>query len=178
MAGLRTVKRSFSDPKVQKSLLRILRENVLCSMSTVSPGNRAHINTAYFCYSPAMEVYFLSDASSTHCRNLEKNSSMAITIFRSAQAWGRPDRGLQLFGTCHPAAAVHRANAELLYGRRFPTYLRYMVSVRGKDRRTGGQLRSYRFYRFVPREVKILDEREFGGGVFIVASLKGLKGPR
>src|SRR2546426_12332246 len=109
MAGLRAVKRSFSDPKVRKSVLRILRENALCSMATVARGDRAHINTAYFCYSPAVEVYFLSDASSTHCCNLEKNPSMAITIFRSAQVWGRPDRGLQLFGTCTAATGVHRA---------------------------------------------------------------------
>src|SRR2546422_1102501 len=161
MAGLRTVKRSFSDPKGQKSLLRILRENVLCSMSTVSPGNRAHINTAYFCYSPAIEVFFLSDAGSLHCRNLERNPSLAMTIFRSGQVWGRPDRGLQLFGTCAPAMGAHRSNAERLYGQRFPAYLRLTLSVRGEDRRTGDQLRSYRFYRFVPRKVKILDEREF-----------------
>jgi len=178
MAGPRTVKRSFSDPKVRKSVLRILRENVLCSIATVARGDRAHINTSYFCYSPAMDFYFLSDASSTHCRNLEKNPSMAMTIFRSAQVWGRPDRGLQLFGACHPATGVHRANAERLYGRRFPAYVRYTMSVRGADRRAGDQLRSYRFYRFVPREVKILDEREFGGGVFILASLKGRKRSR
>jgi len=178
MAGLRAVKRSFSDPKVRKSVLRILRENVLCSMATVASGDRAHINTAYFCYSPAMEVYFLSDARSLHCRNLERNPSMAITIFRSTQVWGRPDRGLQFFGTCHAAKGVNRASAERLYGRRFPGYFRYTMGVRAEDRRTGDQLRSYRFYRFVPREVKILDERVFGGGVFIVASLTGRKGSR
>ena len=178
MAGLRTVKRSFSDPRVRKSVLRILRENVLCSMATIARGDRAHINTAYFCYSPAMEVYFLSDGSSLHCRNIERNPSMAITIFRSTQTWGRPDRGLQLFGACHPARGIQVSNAERLYGTRFPAYLRYTMSVRGEDRRTGNQLRSYQFYRFVPREVKILDEREFGGGVFIVASLKARKGSR
>jgi uncharacterized protein YhbP (UPF0306 family) len=171
MAGLRTVRRSYADPRVQKSMFRILRENVLCSISTVAPGNRAHINTAYFCYSPDLELYFLSEVDSVHCRNLERNASMAMTIFRSAQVWGLPSRGIQLFGRAHPAKGVHAETAERLYGRRFPAYLRYTRSTRAKDRGMGAQLRSYRFYRFVPRTVKILDEAEFGGGVFGVATV-------
>jgi len=44
-----------------------------------------------------------------------------------------------------------------------------------EDRRQAEQLRSYRFYRFVPTRVKILDERVFGGGVFAVASVPRLR---
>ena len=176
MAGLRTVRRAWSEPRVQKSLSRILRENVLCSISTISARSRAHINTAYFSCSPDLEVYFLSDTGSIHCRNLERNASMAMTIFRSAQAWGRPNRGVQLFGTGRLADGADAERAERLYGSRFPAYLRYTRSPKAKDRKMGAQLRSYRFYRFVPRTVKILDEREFGGGVFIVVTVPTLKG--
>ncbi len=176
MARLRTVRRSYANPRVQTSLSRILRENVLCSISTIAPRNRAHINTAYFCYSPDLELYFLSDVDSLHCRNLERNASMAMTIFRSAQAWGVPNRGIQLFGTGRQARGVHAERAERFYGSRFLPYLRYTRSTRAKDRRMGDQLRSYRFYRFVPRTVKILDEAEFGGGVFVVATVPKPKG--
>src|SRR3989442_734581 len=55
------VKRRFLDKRIQRSVFRILRDSALCSMSTVAPGNRAHINTAYFCYSPDLNFYFLSD---------------------------------------------------------------------------------------------------------------------
>jgi len=178
MAGLRTVRRSFADTRLQKSLLRILRENVLCSIATVAPRNRAHINTAYFAYSPDLEVYFLSDLDSFHGKNLERNASMAMTIFRSAQAWGVPNRGIQLFGTASRATGQAAKRAERFYGRRFPAYLRYVRSTRAKDRAMGDQLRSYRFYRFVPRTVKILDEGEFGGGVFVVATVPRRKGSR
>jgi len=176
MAGLRTVRRSYADPRVRKSLFRILRGNVLCSISTVAPGKRAHINTAYFCFSPDLLLYFLSDADSIHARNLERNASMAVTIFRSAQKWGVANRGIQLFGIARQAKGDQEKKAERFYGKRFPAYLRYTLSTRTKDRRMRGGLRSYRFYRFVPRTIKILDEAEFGGGVFVVATVPRPKG--
>jgi uncharacterized protein YhbP (UPF0306 family) len=178
MAGLRTVRRSFADTQLQKSLLRIFRENVLCSIATVAPRNRAHINTAYFCYSPDFDLYFLSHMDSLHCKNLDRNASMAMTIFRSAQPWGVPNLGIQLFGTARRAKGATAKRAERFYGRRFPAYLRYVRSTQGKDRAMGDQLQSYRFYRFVPRTVKILDEGEFGGGVFVVATVPRRKGSR
>ena len=55
--------------------------------------------------------------------------------------------------------------AERLYGKRFPPYAKWMA---GRNE-VGKRLRTYRFYRFVARKVKILDEREFGAGVFVVA---------
>ena len=178
MAGLRTVRRSFADPTLQRSLRRILRENVLCSISTVAPRNRAHINTAYFCYSPDLELYFLSHTDSLHCMNLDRNASMAMTIFRSDQPWGVPNRGVQLFGTARRATGAAAKRAEGVYGRRFPAYLRVTRSTRTEDRAMGDQLRSYRFYRFVPRTLKVLDEGVFGGGVFVIATVPRRKGSR
>ena len=167
---LRIVAREFRG-RVRRSALRILRENVLCSIATVAPGDRAHINTAYFCYSDRLEFYFLSDPSSTHCRNLARNPSMAMAIFRSSQPWNRSGRGLQLFGTCREARGSHAARGERLYGERFRSYRTWMAGTSERERRLAAGLRTYRFYRFVPTKVKILDEAEFGGGVFVTASL-------
>lgn len=169
---LRTVKRPDDDPKVRRSISRILRESPLCSMATVGPGGRAHINTAYFCYSDRMDVYFLSDPGSIHCRNLANRPTMAITISRSSQAWGRSDRGLQLFGTCREASGRTATTAERLYAGRFPQYARWMHGTSAAARRQAAQLRAYRFYRFRTRRVKILDEAEFGGAVFVVVDVR------
>ena len=169
---VRFVKTRFSEARIRKSIARILRENVLCSMSTIAPGNRAHINTAYFCYSPDLTLYFLSDPGSLHCKNLERHPSMAMTIFTSAQDWGGSDRGMQLFGTCRRIRGRATKESERLYGARFPAYGRWMRGTSEDDRRQAAQLRSYGLYRFRPTAVKILDEREFGGGVFVLASVR------
>jgi len=171
LSYLKTVRRRWSEAAVQQSIRRILRENVLCSMSTIGSRNRPHINTAYFCYSPSLEIFFLSDAGSAHGRNLERSPSTAMAVFRSTQVWGGSDRGLQLFGTCHPAAGPFARQAAQFYGKRFPRYDRIVASTSGAAKRAADQLRSYTFYRFVPRTVKILDERVFGGAVFVVVSV-------
>ena len=173
---VRLVSRGFSESRVRKSIFRILRENTLCSMSTVNRLNRAHINTAYFCYSPDIELYFLSDLTSVHSRNTSRNSSMAMAIFRSSQNWGAPDRGLQLFGTCAEVRGDEAVRAERLYGGRFPLYSKWLSGASKDEKRLASILRSYRFHRFLPERVKVLDEAEFGGGVFVTARVRRLQG--
>ena len=168
---VKPVGKRFSDDRIRRSISRILRENVLCSMSTLSPGNRPHINTAYFCYTPELELYFLSDPSSQHCRNLERNPALAMTIFRSAQAWGGQDRGIQLFGTCRRTRGRGAQDAERWYAARFSSYAKWMKGLSPAEQRQAALLRSYAFYRFLPRRIKILDEREFGGAMFVTAAV-------
>ena len=76
----------ISPQRIRKCVSRILAEATsLCSISTVAPGNRAHIYTAFVAVSRNLDLYFLSDPESLHCRNLEANPSMAMTIFDSRQ---------------------------------------------------------------------------------------------
>jgi hypothetical protein len=71
-----------------------------------------------------------------------------------------------MFGMCRETKGEYARQAELLYGKRFQAFTKWKttdsddVSVR------------YHFYRFVAREIKILDENEFGGGVFVSAALR------
>ena len=164
---LKTVKKRFSEESVRRSVLRMLRESRLCSMATIGARNLAHINTAYFCFSPQFELFFLSDPSSHHCRNLGRNPSMAMTVFRSSQVWGGPDRGLQLFGDCRETEGPTASRAARMYGMRFPRYAKIIKGTTASQRRQAAQLRSYRFYRFVPDRMKILDEAAFGGSRFV-----------
>ncbi|MGH2626267.1 MAG: pyridoxamine 5'-phosphate oxidase family protein [Anaerolineales bacterium] len=155
--------------RLRASIRRTLRENSLCSLATVTPHGKAHISTAYFCWSPDLQLYFLSDILSVHCRNLRANPSMAMAIFRSDQQWGKSDRGLQLFGNCVKTRSLETMRAARLYGRRFPTYSRWLQATSGREKQLAEQLGTYRFYRFEPREIKILDEWQFGGGVIVTA---------
>ena len=162
---LRVVTEEFSG-RVRESALRILMENVLCSMSTVATGNRAHINTAYFCYSDDLELYFLSHPDSLHCRNVFSRPVIAMTVFSSSQPWSSPGRGLQVFGRCGQATGIHARRAEHLYGKRFPRYARWQASLKKAD--AGAE---YRFYRLVASTLKILDERVLGDAVFGCATV-------
>lgn len=171
LLGMRILQKDFTDRRVKRSLFRILKENKLCSMATVSPDREAHINTAYFAYSHEPELFFVSYPDSIHCQNLLKNPSMAMTVFSSKQTWGRADTGVQLFGTCREAKGQLIRKAERTYAKRFPRLFEWKNRTTKEE---GAFL--LRFFRFVPRNAKIFDEAEFGGGVFIIVRLGKQKG--
>lgn len=170
---MKSVARNLSDRRLRKSITRILRDSELCSMATLDPRNRPHINTAYFCYRglDGLEIFFLSDIKSRHCRNLLRNPSMAMTIFRTSQPWDAPGRGLQLFGTCSQTEGQLARRARQVYAKRFPSYAKWMSSTKKGEKKLAEQLMSYRFYRFLPRQLKVLDEAEYGGAVFIMVNI-------
>ena len=168
---LRTIPLPLANPRVRASLRRILEESTLCSIATVTPRGRAHINTAYVVYSHEFEFYFLSDPNSRHCRNLTTNPSLGMTIFDSTRTWGGADRGVQLFGNAAETRGDAAAKAERTYAARFPPYARWMEGRTAKERALAADLRALRFYRFRPTRLKILDETEFGGGVFVTAKI-------
>jgi uncharacterized protein YhbP (UPF0306 family) len=157
LSGLQIIRHEFSDRQVKRSVFDILKQNALCSMATVSKNGTAHINTAYFAYSNEPELFFCSYPDSIHCLNLLKNSSMAMTVFESAQTWGKADRGIQLFGSCHEAKLNWRKKAEKVYGSRFKGFVKWKQEIE----RAEGEF-TLRLYRFVPKKVKILDEPAFG----------------
>ncbi len=172
--GIRVISKGFSYSRMRKSVFRILRESALCSMATVKPTGQAHINTAFFAYTDQLEFYFLSDPRSIHCRNLSSNQSMAMSIFRSSQKWDQSGRGLQLFGRCSETKGPRASQAQRVYGRRFPAYTKWMKNAGEDDRRQASRLRAYRLYRFLPSMVKVMDEGEYGGAVFLVAPVEKL----
>lgn len=132
-----------------------MNASTLCSLATVSPGGRAHINHMYFAWSERFEVLWISDPESIHSRNLARNSSTAVTVYDSHQSWGRPDRGIQLFGTATVTKGHPSQDARRLYGKRFRDY-----DVDSDDLPA---------YRFRPRTVKLFDERSLAGGTLVTA---------
>ena len=87
-------------------------------------------------------------------RNLLTKTSAAVTIFDSHQTWGRPDRGIQLFGTAGTVSGTAARQAERAYAARFPSY---------------DPSDSYPVYRFRARQVKLFYERVLGGGTLVTA---------
>jgi len=109
----------------------------------------------YFAWSDRYEVVWISDPESLHSRNLARNSSAAVTIYASKQVWGKPDRGVQLFGTAGVAAKNAAREARRVYGRRFRDY--------------DAEVDSLPVYRFQPRTVKLFDERSLAPVTFVTA---------
>jgi hypothetical protein len=165
--GLPISAKGLSEKKVLRSLSRILEGTTLCSLATVAPRRRAHSCHVYFAYSPGLELFFLSDPDSNHCRHLSGNPSMSVSVYDSTQRWGGTDRGLALYGTCRETRGRIRAEAVKAYRRRFSAFREWRKQVQPDD-----PAAKWRFYRFVPRRIKVFDETSLGTGVFAVASVR------
>ena len=98
------------------------------------------------------DIVWYSDRDSVHSRNLERRSTAAITIFDSHQVNGRPDRGIQLFGTASAITGRAAEEARRLYLRRFRV-----------------DPSAYTGYRFHARTVKLFDERSLAPGTLVTA---------
>ena len=147
----------WSSIKLTKVARSLMNASPLCAIATVSTRSRAHVSHVYFAWTDTFDVFWISDPDSLHSRNLVKNPSAAVTVFKSAQVWGRPDRGMQLFGTAKEVDGRPAREAERVYSARFPSY--------------GGLDDSLRFYRFRPRTVQLFDERALASGTLVHAGV-------
>ena len=144
--------RKFSSAQLGRVARRLMNASSLCALATVSPGGRAHVNHMYFAWTGRYEVVWFSDRDSVHSRNLESDSTAAITIYDSHQVMGRPDRGIQLFGRASAVAGKAEEEATRAYVRRF-----------------GVDPSGYRAYVFRARTVKLFDERLLSPAMLVTA---------
>jgi predicted pyridoxine 5'-phosphate oxidase superfamily flavin-nucleotide-binding protein len=144
--------RRFSSERLERVARRLMNASPLCALATVTPGGRAHINHMYFAWDDGFHVYWVSDRDSLHSRNLVRNSSSAITVYVSNQVWGRPDRGIQLFGTAGETPVDLAARA---YSRRFRDF--------------DASANDLPYYRFRTRAMKLFDERSLAAGTLVTA---------
>jgi uncharacterized protein YhbP (UPF0306 family) len=150
--------RRIPSARLEREARSLLRASALCAIASISPGGRAHVNTAYFAHNTRFEIVWLSAPEARHSRNVRDRGSVAIAVFDSTQTWGKPDRGIQLFGRARECRGRDAAAARRLYRLRFRSY-------------AGDERSTYRFYRFRPTEMKLFDERRLGGGTFVTASV-------
>jgi uncharacterized protein YhbP (UPF0306 family) len=146
-----------AETRLAEAARRLLEPSSLCAIATVGLDRSAYVNTAYFALGPDLALVWMSEPQAQHSRNIRERGTAAVAVYDSTQTWGRPDRGIQLFGSAREVADP--AEAEAVYARRFPEY----------DRE---KLGAYRFYFFRPERIKLFDERELGSGLFVTARVE------
>jgi hypothetical protein len=165
--NVRLVNPSYPSDQLKASILAILNSVELCSMSTITPTSSSYIHTAYFCYSDALDLYFISNIDATHSKNLVRSPTMAVTVFDTNQPWDSLHRGLQLFGKARIAGITESVKALAIHAARFHAYGEYIKAINPLER----EAMPYKFYIFRPDSIKIFDEKEFGEETFILAQV-------
>jgi uncharacterized protein YhbP (UPF0306 family) len=155
--------RRWSAARLEVVARNLMSASPLVALATVAPRGRAYISHMYFAWTDSFDVCWISDPDSKHSRNLARNSSAAVTIYDSRQIWGRPDRGIHLFGAAAEVTGRRARQADQAYAKRFPSY--------------DGLDDSLRLYRFKPRTMQLFDERSLEGGTLVTVKVTrdGLK---
>jgi uncharacterized protein YhbP (UPF0306 family) len=155
--------RRWSAAHLEAVARKLMNSSPLCALATVAPGGRAYISHMYFAWTDSFDVCWISDPDSRHSRNLTTNTSAAVTIYDSRQTWGRPDRGIHLFGSAAEVVGRRAIEVERAYAKRFSSY--------------GGLDDSLRLYRLRPRTMQLFDERSLAAGTLVTARVtrEGLK---
>jgi uncharacterized protein YhbP (UPF0306 family) len=154
--GIERSRRPVAASRITSAARNLLDGSTLCALATVAPQGRAHINTAYFAWTPELDIVWLSEPRAKHSRNIRANNSVAVTVYDSRQKWGHADRGIQLFGTAREVERSAAGAFEAVFAARFPAYKR-------------SDPPAYRFYALRPLRLKLFDENQLGSGVFVTA---------
>ncbi len=75
---------NFSLDEVRTSIEEICRKNELLALATISEGSKVFNATAFYVYDEDFNFYILTEPDTDHCENLEKNSSISLSIYDSS----------------------------------------------------------------------------------------------
>lgn len=153
--------------KFSKSIFEVLEDNTLLTLATVNKDGTPHVNTAYFTFDQNINLYIWTEPSTKHSHNVEKNPSVAVTIFDSREPWGKPHKGLQVFGVCKQLDAKEQEYAFVLYLKRFP---KLQELAETSDDITNKFVS--RFYKIRVDIIKLIDERRYGVETHFVIKIK------
>lgn len=157
---------SISDGELNASLSDLLMANEVGALASTK-GDQAHINTAYFVYSSAMQLYFLSQPTDVHTGNIAANPSVAVAIWSTPEKWGENLQGIQIFGRCEELRlGSEMISAMALFVKRFPAFKSIMK--RPGEFRDGV---SSRMFVVRPNRARLLDEPRFGRRNYVELSL-------
>lgn len=143
--------------QIIKSVVKILKENKLLTLSTVEK-NQPHSCSAYYVFDKKLNLYIWTEKNSLHSKHIKKNQKVSINIANSSQKWGSLLKGLQIKAEGKSVSGKEIIKAGSLYIKRFPKVSKYIKKI--KDF-ISGKLESD-LYKFKITKIKVLDEKTFG----------------
>jgi len=158
----------YSDRQLNESLFDILEHNKLLSLATVTSNGNAYINAAYYAFDEKLKLYIITDPKSNHCINLNKNSSVAVSIFDShLKFWYDKLKGVQLFGRGHKTTLSQLPKGTYCFLKRFPLFKELVKNPNDFMKKGVG----VKLYTLEINKIKLFDEKKFGEENFIDLNL-------
>ncbi|MEE9212540.1 MAG: pyridoxamine 5'-phosphate oxidase family protein [Phycisphaeraceae bacterium] len=87
--------------QVVQQLRKFLRQINVISVATIDDSGLPHAINAYFAADHQLNLFFVSDTASAHCRHVVNRPRVAVTAFAPVRMWQQV-RGVQIHGNCSP----------------------------------------------------------------------------
>jgi uncharacterized protein YhbP (UPF0306 family) len=160
-------------------ILEFLRGHDTMTLATLGPDGTPQAAAVFYAADDEFNLYFLSDPSTRHGRDLKLHPRVAATVQADGQPWATI-RGLQIEGTARRTDdAGETARAARVYGLRF-AFVRELLDGIGAPRGSGaagtleGGLARGRFHVLRPDWIRLIDNTKgFGHKEELSLSLSG-----
>ena len=87
-------------------VINFLKKHNLMAIAT--SGDFPWIASVYYTFDNDLNIYFLSDPSTLHAKQILQNPKVSISIADSHQSISKPKKGLQLSGVAHQISGINK----------------------------------------------------------------------
>lgn len=100
---------------------KCLESTNFCSLATTD-GKETWSNPVYFAWDEKYNIYFISQPTSRHMKNIEDNGVVSVSVYSTNQVPGEDVFGIQLKGTAKILTDIEEVKEAyaVYYKRRFP----------------------------------------------------------
>lgn len=121
-------------------------------MCLATSGTFPWIATVYYAYDADLNLYFLSDPTTLHCRQIAENSQVAVAIVESPQDINKPKKGLQISGVAKQLSSVEKVTEVLKMWKQY---------LHVRDPKLSYKAVKNSMYQIVPKRIKLFDQELF-----------------
>jgi len=117
-------------------------------------GQHPWIATVYYSLDKDLNIYFLRDPDTIHCRQIAKNPEVALSIADSPQKPAGKKKGLQIYGLAEQISGMHKIVHSLNLWRK-------TLGVTGDKYTYQGMMKKAikgRMYKVTPKKIKFFNE--------------------
>ena len=139
----------------KQQILDFLVKNKLMSVATF--GDFPWIASVYYTFDNDLNVYFLSSPTTLHCKQIEINNKVAISIADSDQDIGALKRGLQISGIAERISDTKKVIHALKIWKQ-------SLGVKDPELTYENMIKQVingRMYKIIPKRIKLFDQKLF-----------------
>lgn len=131
-----------------------------CQMVIATNGEHPWIATVYYSLDGDLNIYFLSDPKTLHCRHIATNPHVSISISDAPQNLSSKKKGMQIYGIAEEIFGEKNITQALHFWRKTlgVTSEEYTYEGMKKNKIKG------RIYKVVPKKIKFYNEELWEDG--------------